>query len=560
MMNKIKQLDVLVANMIAAGEVVDRPAAVVKELIENSIDASSTKIICEIKDIGIKEIKVTDNGLGISKEELPIAIERHATSKVSSASDLNKISTLGFRGEALASIASVSKLKIASRVEGSEGYFVYYEKNELKNDGSVALNVGTEVTVSDLFYQTPARFKYLKSEYTERNQIIATFDALALANPHISFELIIDNKQVRKTFGNNNILQNIDNIIGQTISKNLIEFSHKMNHINIKGYISKPNLNRSNRKDMYLFINNRVINNFVIQKAIIDGYQTLLMKNRYPVCVLFIEIDPSLVDVNIHPQKHQVRLANESQLAFQLSSEITKTLLSRENSSIENIQTLKAETINLNFGEELIDDTLTLFDNINTTEVVSYDPLPAFNYVGQVKNTYLMFNNEKGIYFIDQHAADERIRFEYYHSISADNITSRPLLISYELNLSKADIMLIDESSALFNKLGFEINNGEVYQHPDWLRINELDLAVESIVNKINNEEEVKVSALKLQLSKDISCKAAIKANHRLTKDEVDHLISNLRKCENPYSCPHGRPIMVFISYYEIEKWFKRVV
>src|SRR5690554_206701 len=375
-MKKIKQLDNLLANMIAAGEVVDRPAAVLKELIENSIDAGSTEIICEIKEAGIKEIKVTDNGEGINQNELKIALNRHATSKVSKPSDLNKIATLGFRGEALASISSVSKIKLASRTQDNDGYYVYYEKSNLVNEGRIAINYGTEVTVNDLFYETPARFKYLKSEYTERNIIIDTFDRLALSKPNISFELIIDGKSVRKTFGNNNVGQVIENILGKGINKNLISFTEEFSHIKINGFISKPSLTRSNRRQMYFYINSRSITNFQLQKAIIDGYETLLMKNRYPISIIYIEIDPSLVDVNIHPQKQQVRLANERQLSFQLEQVIRSKLLnkpiSQRNEKTE-MNKLSAESLQLDFNTEFIQESLQLFEDINKTDIVQYE-------------------------------------------------------------------------------------------------------------------------------------------------------------------------------------------
>lgn len=564
-MKNIKQLDNLLANMIAAGEVVDRPAAVLKELVENSIDAGSTKIVCEIEEAGIKLIKVTDNGVGILSSELGLALTRHATSKVSKASDLNKINTLGFRGEALPSIGSVSKIKISSKVKDADGRFVYYEKNQLIEEGNTAINTGTEVTVTNLFYETPARFKYLKSEYTERNLIIETFDKLALSKPEISFELIIDSKQVRKTYGNNNVNQVVESILGKGISHKLVSFSGEFSHIKINGYISKPDLTRSNRKQMHLYINNRSINNYYLQKAIIDGYNTLIMKNRFPVSIIYIDIDPSLVDVNIHPQKQQVRLANERQLSYQLEELVRKTLLNKPNNApIDTKPKLVAETLQASFNDDFIQQSLELFDDINKTNIVSFEPLPHFNYVAQIQNTYLMFTNEKGLYFIDQHAADERIRFEYYKDSTTKNSVSKPLLVEYVLDLTNQEIAILNNTNnkKMITNLGFEFDNNKVYAHPSWLRLTEIDQAFNEIIYKLESENNLIIEAkdLALQLSKDISCKAAIKANHRLSSKEVNYLIEQLRLAENPYSCPHGRPIMIHISFYEIEKWFKRVV
>lgn len=344
-MHDITIMDMALANTIAAGEVVERPASVVKELIENSIDAGAKQIIVEVNQMGLESIIVTDDGFGMSKLNLSKAVLRHATSKIFKISDLNQISTLGFRGEALPSIASVSKLEIMSRVRGSDGYQISVVNSKQSEIGHASLNPGTKVIVRELFYNTPARFKYIKSEYAEKNAITDVVFKQALSHPNISFQLIMDGKLIKKTLGNGSIPELIDTIYGKNMSDGLKSLSHEMGKIKIKGYLLDPKFVRSKRNDISIFINHRFVKNYALTQSVIEGYHTYIMTQKYPIALIYMDIDPSLVDVNVHPQKMEVKLANEKMISFSLTPIIKNTLESGRIPIRETIQEVKKGSI-----------------------------------------------------------------------------------------------------------------------------------------------------------------------------------------------------------------------
>lgn len=554
----IKQMDERLANMIAAGEVVDRPSSVIKELVENSLDAKATKIDIIIEDNGMKLIKVIDNGVGMDKVDAKMAFFRHATSKINNEFDLERINTLGFRGEALAAILSVSKIELKTKQANNDGILLEYENSKLINESVTPLNNGTEISVKDLFYNTPARFKYIKSEFTERAHIIDIFDRLALANPNVRISLTIDNILVKQTFGNNDYYGLVEQIYGSNIIKDLKYFENEFQKIKIKGYLVDPKINRSRKKDISIFINGRYIKNYTLSQAIIDGYHTFLMKNRYPIAVIHLEMDPILLDVNVHPQKLEVKFVNESILSYHIELFVRETL---ENKTFSSTNNLSLKETNLNeFNQKFIKEELDLFSNNEKEEVVYQKKLPYLSYVGTLAQTYLIFQNEEGMYLIDQHAAEERIKYEYYANVEHE-IIGKQLLVPRELLLHTLELEKLANYKKEFNKIGFSINDkSQITSHPSFILDKDLDEAVEKLIIMIEEKGSISVKTLLDDLAKDKSCKAAIKANDPLSRREIDYLIDTLRKTNNPFHCPHGRPVFIKLSYYEIEKMFKRVV
>lgn len=584
-MSKIAIMDMSLANMIAAGEVVERPSSVVKELVENAIDAQATIITIEVNNIGLQSITVTDNGSGMSLEDLKLSYLRHATSKVFKKDDLNHIATLGFRGEALPSIASVAKLTIQSRMANQDGYFIHVENSKLVTEGSIAMNQGTKVTVNELFYNTPARFKYIRSEITEKNAIIEVFEKLALSHPNIQFKLIIDEKEYKKTLGNGSIKALIEYVYGKNMSESLKELHTTIGKIKIDAYLLDPKFSKSKRTDVNIFINSRYVKNYTISQAIIEGYNSFLMTNKYPITLVYLSIDPTLVDVNVHPQKMEVKLANELMLAYALTPEVKKALESGMLPIRETIKEVKKEIFKVEKQDiftfepkEVIKETIILEENIESNyiekpkvveeivhEVIEeqtfIEKIPSFDYIGTFRGTYLLFQNETGLFMIDQHAAAERIRYEYYIDQVA-NLSSDfyELLVPHQLLLTLKDQELISYYKDLLRSYGFIINQDKLHAHPTWLKEDEIEKAFDAILEQLNDYQEIDLKKLRNQLAKDISCKGAIKANHQLSMSEIDKLINDLRGCKNPYTCPHGRPVLIKLSNYDIEKMFKRIV
>lgn len=565
-MSIIKQMNSKLANMIAAGEVVDRPASVVKELMENSIDAKANIISIEIKDMGMHSIIVTDNGAGMDFLDAHLAFDRHATSKILEESDLGHIGTLGFRGEALAAIASVSKVTLKTKQDENEGIQVIYHGGQFVSDGLATLNKGTIVEVSDLFYNTPARFKYIKSELAERQAIIDIFDRLALAHPQIRFSLVIDDKSVKTTFGTNDFYSLINQIHGSKMTDDMTVFERRIQKIRITGHLLSPQIARSRKKDISIFVNSRYIKNYKLIQSVIDGYHSFMMVGKYPIALIHLEMDPSLLDVNVHPQKYEVKFVNESILAYYIETFIKESLFDKTHQIPEALKMIHKEEneayspINMNFGEAMLSESNIIYNKPNENERTP--KLPDFEYVGIFSGTYILFQNEEGLYLMDQHAAAERIRYEhYFQSLAKPNQTVKRLLFAHQLRLTTDDILVLSRYQEMLNTYGFYFNEQmELIGLPVWLNDSEIEIAIEAMISMLIEKQTIDLSILRDRLAKDISCKGAIKANKALSLNEINAIVKNLRTCENPYTCPHGRPTVIKLSHYDIERMFKRVI
>jgi len=559
----IRQMDNRLANMIAAGEVVDRPASVIKELVENAIDAKANHIRVDVFDMGMTKMVVTDNGCGMDQEDAHLAFNRHATSKIKDEYDLSHIKTLGFRGEALAAISSVSKVTLKTRQENQEGFMVIYEGGHFVSDGIASLNKGTVVEVKDLFFNTPARFKYIKSDLAEKNQIVDIFDRLALAHPDIRFELFMDNKKLKETFGQGDFHQLIDQIYGSRMTKGMLTFEKEVQKIKMKGYLLSPSISRSRKKDISIFVNGRYIKNYALVQSVIDGYHSFMMVGKYPIALIHIEIDPSLLDCNVHPQKYEVKFVNEMVLAYHIEGYVKEALLMSRHEIPETLSQIKK----YEDKEEIVTPLQMDFQEMFLKEDPVFEPkqapkIPDMSFIGIFSGTYLLFQNDDGLYLVDQHAAAERVRYEHYINVLNQPLKARRMMLfSYELKLKDSDFELMKTHQKDLNDVGFIFNDHfELTEVPTWLREEELDLAMEALVTMIEETNRIEIIKLRDALAKDISCKGAIKANKALSIVEVEHLMKELRLCENPYHCPHGRPTIIKLSHYDVERMFKRVV
>ena len=561
-MGIIKPLDEKIANMIAAGEVVERPASIVKELIENSIDAKATTITVEILEFGMKLIKVTDDGVGMDKSDLKMAFYRHATSKIYSENDLLSIKSLGFRGEAIPAIASVSKTTIASRQAGKTGHEVIFEAGHFSHEGAASMNQGTVVTVENLFYNTPARFKYMKSERAEVLAITETFERLAITNPQIRMELIIDNKSIRKTFGQDDPYSIISSIYGAGLANNLTSFTVEQQKIKIEFILLSHQYTRTNKRDINIFINNRYIQNYLLKEAVIKGFSGKIMTGRYPIAIVKVFMDESLVDVNVHPQKLEVKMVNEYFLSDLIERSIKEKLTSKTHviPTQSEVTFPKRKEVKESYLQESFDLTFMEeeLERIEERKV----KLPSFDYIGTLAGTYLLFQNEDGLYLLDQHAAEERVRYEYYHrKLGEIKLAVTDLLIPYELELSTRELEQVQTLKDKLLEFGFKFDtNHHLIQAPTWIRSDEYNEAIIYLIEQLSLNKKISLSDYRDNMAKSMSCKASVKANHQLSHKEVLKLVEDLSNAEFPYTCPHGRPTLILLSHYDIEKLFKRVV
>lgn len=584
-MSKIKIMDAVLANKIAAGEVVERCASVVKELVENSIDAKSSEIKIDLIDSGTRSIQVIDNGVGMDKEDAILAFNRHATSKLQTEDDLFHIHTLGFRGEALSSIASVSEviLKTCNQQVGTEvkiegGKVIYVEPCESRK--------GTKIEINNLFYNTPARLKHMKSLYTELASITDYVNKIALSYPNIKFTLINNNNVLLNTDGSGNLLKVIHAIYGLNITKKMIEVHGENNDYEISGYISLPEIHRSNRNGMITLVNGRVVRNIELNHVINDSYHSYKPDNRYPIVVLNIETDPTLIDVNIHPTKMDVKFSKMPELLELVENMIkdkltTKTLIphievpEEKKSRPEYIeQTLQLERVEekpeiyTTKEEILLEDenpNKSFEEIIEEKEEEPKKRLPELYPVGLVHGTYIICQNENGMYMIDQHAAKERVNYEYYkRKLGNPNHDSTSLLLPITIELSNNDFIILKENFQLLENMKFKIEEFGVSsviikEHPTWLPKGYEKEAIEKILEIIVQlEKNFNIEKFNESIATMMSCKLAIKANMNITLEEMETLISDLRKCQNPFHCPHGRPTMVYYTKYDLEKMFKR--
>lgn len=607
-MGKIIKLDEFLSNKIAAGEVVERPASIVKELVENSIDANSTTIHIEVEEGGLQKIRIIDNGDGIEEDDCLLAFHRHATSKIRTDKDLFRIRTLGFRGEALPSIASVSHLHLKTCTGTKAGTSLVIEGGKIIQHGSSPSRKGTDITVTNLFYNTPARLKYLKTIHTELGNITDYVYRLALAYPSISFRLDHNGKKVFSSTGNGDLRQVIASIYGLNIAKQMLYFENSSLDFKISGYVCKPEVTRASRQYMSTFINYRYIKNFTLTKAIQDGYHTLLPIGRYPVVVLHIEMDPTLIDVNVHPSKLEVRLSKEDELnklvtetikstfkQVQLIPEVKKTVVEKEKSeqlafSLEHQVAVATEHLpnkldlekedsfilretvaDKEFKAPVLEDTFTALQKTEKTVSAEYNsPLqervPVLYPIGQMHGTYILAQNEKGLYILDQHAAQERIKYEYFREkVGEDQKQLQDLLVPISFEFTRAEIERIKVNEASLHNLGiflepFGQHSFIVRSYPTWFPTGLEEEIIKDIVEEVLNGKKVTLGQLREEAAILMACKAAIKANRYLRNDEMFSLLETLRKCEDPFTCPHGRPIFIHFTTYEMEKMFKRIM
>ena len=566
---KIKVMSDILANKIAAGEVVEKISSVVKELVENSIDAKSTDIKIELKESGISEIKVTDNGTGMDREDAVLAFERHATSKLIEEDDLFNINTLGFRGEALPSIASVSKT-ILKTSTGDLGVEIIYEGGHLKEVNNSDARRGTSILVSNLFYNTPARLKHLKSTYTELANVSDFINKIALAHPEISFTLTNDDNVILKTDGSNNLLKTIKDVYGLDVAKKMIEVKAEMEDYEISGFISEPAINKSNRNAMVTLVNGRVVRNVELNKYINDAYHGYKPDNRYPIVVLNIIADPTLIDVNVHPTKMDIKFSKFEELQL-LVLKMIKDALKPKNLIVnvdvplfvnQDLEKKAYQEITFDFSED--NNTSYVFEQ--EEKLKKQEPkFPKLYPIGSIHGTYIVCQNEKGMYLIDQHAAKERVNYEIYKS-KLGNPTNETidLLLPMTIELSNNEAIILRENINILKNMNikieeFGINTFVIKGHPIWLLKDFEEESIRRIIESvISFEKKFNVEKFNESLAINLSCKMSIKANDNISIFEAENLINDLEKCENPFNCPHGRPTIVFFSSYDIEKMFKR--
>ncbi len=686
MSNKINILDDLTINKIAAGEVVERPSSVTKELIENSIDAGATQIIIDIVDGGKKQIRITDNGSGILSSEVDKSFLRHATSKINKIDDLYDLYSLGFRGEALASIASVSRLEMITKTKDEPiGTKVVLEGgNEILKE-PVGTKNGTTIIIKDLFFNTPARQKFLKSTHAETINISDLINKLAIGNPHIQFKYINNGKLMLNTPGDNKLLSVIRSIYGKEIVENLIGFDEDGKYCTIRGYIGNNNIYRSNKNLQHIYINNRFVKSKIILDAISEAYKSIIPINKHGVCFLHIDINPSNIDVNIHPTKMEIKFENDKDLYIEIRDLLKKKLLNsmligkyetydsknmynkgniydniseskalykirkddtldtiteseenkatpikedkftintfvslkdalkedkkeeanKESSFVDNLDAeieylknsnqdnnknssfsdVKLQPMENNKGEFFIDGVIDVsksftFDELSTLNSQISDnkqeilddiikdetrfSLTEFKVVGSILNTYIVLEKNNSMYLLDQHAAHEKVLYEeYMQKYKSHKIDMQMLLDPIVLEISNIDMLKVEKNLDLFLKFGFEVelfgnNHIMIRGVPTIFGTPESEKFIIQIIDNIedlNNSYDLKGSKFA-----SMACRAAIKANDKIHTIEMKKLLAQMEKCENPFTCPHGRPTIVEISKKEIEKMFKRIM
>ena len=550
MMANIKLMSNQLANRIAAGEVVELPQHVIKELIENAMDAQAKHITIDVKDEGLSLIRVEDDGIGMSEEDLPLSIQRHATSKVFNIEDLQSIQTLGFRGEALAAIASVSKLKIFSKSKETSGKVMEVDSGEIKSIHDYAMNQGTIVEITQLFFNTPARFKFMKSSFQQQKYIRQLFMEMALSRPTISFQLIENDKTYKQTSGSGDTLLLIEELFGKQYASFTQKVTTQIAHTKMELFLGSPDINVSTKSYMHTFVNQRYVKHYGIQESILSGYDGRLMTKRYPFVLCYITIDPQRIDINIHPQKLHVKLTNESVLAYH----IRETVANHLNSTIRPL--VRPMQIK---DDQYSSQTLEFEENLDIYESneVKQTKIPTMYYIGMLGGTYGIFQNHEGLFLVDAHAAQERVRYEYYQDkFDIKNVTQIQRIVAFPWTLDNEMIEDAMKQTSLLKSFQFDVSKEGIHAHPQLIKEVDLNHAVEIILN----DQTLSMSQFKDQLSKDMSCKGSIKANQRISQHEFEHLIASLNACDEPYHCPHGRPTIIQVTYQDIEKMFKRIV
>ncbi|MBW1605791.1 DNA mismatch repair endonuclease MutL [Lactobacillus sp. Sy-1] len=644
-MGAIHKLSPILSNQIAAGEVVERPASVVKELVENAIDAESNQVDINITDAGFTKIQVIDDGNGIAPADLPLAFTRHATSKIKDRRDLFNVHSLGFRGEALPSIASVSDVVVKSS-NGTQGAEYHVHGGKVVGSQPAELRRGTTVTVTNLFFNTPARLKYMKTPATELAKITEMVNRIALGHPEISFSVVHNDRELIRTAGRNNQLQVIGGIYGAPKARKMVHFAHHDLDFKIDGYFSLPELTRANRNYVVVILNGRFVKNYEIVKALVAGYGSKLMVGRYPIAVLNIQVDPTLVDVNVHPTKQTVRISKEAelcnlitttvanqfrkqnlipnvldrehavkpkyqsdQLAFELNQNSTHYHANVQQSGTTDKQPLAAnptqavrtsqpvaqptppKVVVVKTKGDLNGPAVTQFvdyyqteavvppfDSISAPEETAIEPaesvaqptqaqptFPDLTYIGQLHGSYLLAEADDGMYIVDQHAAQERINYERFReSIGEVAKDQQDLLVPIVLEYSTAESLVLTERLPLLQGIGiflepFGKNSFIIRKHPTWFAAGQEESTIREIVDRVLKDGKITVAQFRAKTAIMMSCKRAIKANHHLDRKQAVELLAHLKQVEDPFNCPHGRPVLVHFTNYDLQKMFKRI-
>ena len=591
-MSKIRVMSELLSNKIAAGEVVEKVVSIVKELVENSVDAGATNIKIDLKESGLREIVVTDNGIGMDHNDAVLAFQRHATSKLYTDDDLFSIKSLGFRGEALPSIAAVSEV-ILKTCQNEVGTLVHIKGGKILEEKNSDARIGTQITVTNMFYNTPARLKHLSSVYAELANVTEYVNKMALSYPKIKFILTNDEKELLNTDGSGNLLKVIKSIYGLDVAKKMLEINISNDDYEVSGYISLPEVNRSSRNHMTILVNGRVIKNQILNRVINDSYSSYKEDTRYPIVVLNIKTDPSLVDVNVHPSKQDIKFSNFEDLKELISNGIknvikTKLLIPKIEVK-EEVPGPTYENLTLNLERNIVSESTDSDEKERLTKLINFDyepnneldiedkeeyieelpteKLPELYPVGLVHGTYIVCENEKGIYLIDQHAAQERINYEKFSYLLAhpnnDVIDS---IVPIVIELPMQDYIIIKNNIDILDKLNIKVeefgqSSLRVTSHPTWFTKGREEMTIRNILEMIKEEEKhFDLAKFLDHLAATMACKASVKGNTRITKEDMESIISQLRECKNPFNCPHGRPTIINFTIYELEKMFKRSV
>ncbi len=591
-MSKIKIMSENLANKIAAGEVVEKCASVVKELVENSIDAHSDSIKIDLQEGGLKEIKITDNGVGMESEDALLSFQRHATSKLTREDDLFFINTLGFRGEALPSIASVSEVDLIT-CASNVGTHIHIKGGKLEINEPSDARKGTIISVSNLFFNTPARLKYLKSEQYELANTVSFIEKLALSYPNIKFELTNNDKTLVKTSGSGNLLKTIHEIYGLNVSSKMIEVKGSTDDYDMEGYICKPEILKSNRNHMITIVNGRVVKNNDLNRAINDAYYTYKPDIKFPIVVLKFETDPTLIDVNIHPTKQDIKLSKVNELYNMIvntiknklykellipnaiKDEVTEisipTTMIKNEIVEEKASNFEKETKENNYQTELdfsIAENSEIYSTNTQDTIINPELKKLVLYpVGLALGTYIIAQNEEGVYLIDQHAAQERINYDkYLKALKEEEISTIAPLFPINIELNAGDYLTIKGHMNILTDMGFVIeefglNTYIIKEHPTWLKRGYEEESIHKIFDSIisigNRFDRVKFNE---HLAITLACKMSIKANTRISTEAQEEILNELVNTDNPYNCPHGRPTIIKFSIYDLEKMFKRAM
>ncbi|MDD6757110.1 MAG: DNA mismatch repair endonuclease MutL [bacterium] len=587
-MSKIKVMDEILANKIAAGEVVEKTMNVVKELVENAIDAESDEIKIELIDSGVKEVKVTDNGIGMDRDDATLAFSRHATSKLKNLDDLFNIESLGFRGEALPSIASVSNIELKTS-NGKIGTYLTLSGGKNMHVEESDLQQGTTITVKDLFYNTPVRLKYLKNLYVELANITEYINKMALSYPNIKFTLINNDKVLLDTDGKGDLRKVIYQIYGADITKKMIEVTGENDDYYIHGYISYPEMTKSNRSAITTLVNGRVIKNNELNKIITDAYHTYIPKDKFPIIVLNIDVDPILIDINIHPTKMDIKFSKMDtlkDLVFDIVSKELKRLTLIPTISTRTEEALRETTIPLynaykkevptpkqTYEETVLDfsiseeNTTTETTKPEETEALAQEKItPRIKHMiprGIVYSTYIIAENEDGMYIIDQHAAAERINYEKVLKSLKEKVIPIDLLIPIKIELASNEFLIVKNHLDILKEYGFEaeefgMNTIIIRSHPNWIFDDIAEECIRKVVDIIISKESFDFDQFVWRMAATMACRMSVKANDYLSYDDQVWLLETLRNCENPFTCPHGRPTIITYTKYDLEKLFKR--